>query len=76
MAAPALEPPLLADVKKAESETTDGPALPDSPPTEDMDKGKASRKNTASPASLPPPPKSPEDEFEALAKRFEALKRR
>ena len=35
MAAPALEPPLLADVKKAESETTDGPALPDIPPTED-----------------------------------------
>lgn len=64
---PALEPPLLADVKATAANV---PALPELPPTDDSDKG------TASPAPLPPPPKEPEDEFAALAKRFEALKRR
>lgn len=64
---PALEPPLIADVKATAANV---PALPELPPTDDSDKG------TASPARLPPPPKEPEDEFAALAKRFEALKRR
>lgn len=53
------------------------PSLPDIPLTEELEKVK-SASDAAKPATTPAPPQQakPEDEFEALARRFEALKRR
>ena len=51
------------------------PKLPDLPPTEDEgDKGKPAAAGKA--ATPPPVYKAPEDDFEALTRRFEALKKR
>jgi len=49
------------------------PVLPDIPPTEDAPPYEATDKEKAKPAPKPP---TAEDEFTALAKRFEALKRK
>ncbi|KAF9225336.1 DUF292-domain-containing protein [Gyrodon lividus] len=48
------------------------PKLPDLPPTEDEDE-KSSRKRNGAPA---PAQESPEEDFESLARRFQALKKR
>lgn len=50
------------------------PNLPDIPPTEDEDdgKGKATKVATPPPTYTSPP----EDDFDELTKRFEALKKR
>ena len=51
------------------------PKLPDIPPTEDEAKGKSAA--TAKSSTPPPIYKAPpEDDFEALTRRFEALKKR
>ncbi|THH09337.1 hypothetical protein EW145_g2093 [Phellinidium pouzarii] len=72
---PAIEPPLLDKSKFVADD--DSPKLPDILPTEDPDKSGPEPKALGStPAPAPPRPKSPEDEFTALAKRFEALKTR
>ena len=65
------------------------PKLPDVPSTEDEGAGSNVKPSTTTstpaktgagggvtPAPKQPPPAKPEDEFEALAKRFEALKKR
>ncbi|KAH8110584.1 DUF292-domain-containing protein [Phellopilus nigrolimitatus] len=66
---PSLELPLLEKGEKT-------PKLPDIPPTEDSDVSKpVSKPASSNMVPAPPRPKSPEDEFTALTKRFEALKR-
>lgn len=65
-----------ADLPSGETKLTsplDGdktPNLPDIPPTEDQPEVK----KPAKPAT--PPPTYPEDDFDALTRRFEALKKR
>ncbi|EJC98801.1 DUF292-domain-containing protein [Fomitiporia mediterranea MF3/22] len=70
---PASEALVLPSAKIAADEKV--PALPTIPPTEDSDKSKTSSKS-ATPIVAPQRPKTPEDEFALLAKRFEALKKR
>ena len=53
------------------------PKLPDIPPTEDEAEGKGKLTTTAKSFTPPPVYKAPpEDDFEALTRRFEALKKR
>ena len=71
----ALEAPLPVVDKFTADEGA--PKLPDLPPTEGPEKPKTVP-DTAKSAATPAPAQQtkPEDEFEALARRFEALKRR
>lgn len=75
MPSPALEAPLSTADKFTVDEGA--PKLPDLPPIEGSEKPKAAP-DTAKSAATPAPAQQakPEDEFEALARRFEALKRR
>ncbi|TFK77504.1 DUF292-domain-containing protein [Pluteus cervinus] len=63
----------LPDVAKKGLAAEAAPKLPDIPPTEDESSTTPSKAAPTTPQS--PPPKE-EDEFEALAKRFAALKKR
>ncbi|KAK7686613.1 hypothetical protein QCA50_010213 [Cerrena zonata] len=83
------EVPLKADAISAEARRAGvrTPKLPDVPPTDESIDEKSNTATSATSATTtgaakasttakqPPPPK-PEDEFEALARRFEALKKR
>ena len=51
------------------------PSLPAIPPTEESDKSKPSAKASDT-TTAPSKPKTYEDEFDLLAKRFDALKKR
>lgn len=71
----------VSDLRNADSSST--PKLPDIPPTEDEkpkdNKSKSTDTTPPKPStttSSPPPPETPEDDFDALAKRFAALKKR
>ena len=66
---------MSASAAFAEGKGDKPPKLPDLPPTEDDDaKGAVSANNKQDIRSPPAPPR--EDDFEMLAKRFEALKKR
>lgn len=68
-------PVVSASAAFAEGKGDKPPKLPDLPPTEDDDaKGAVSANNKQDVRSPPAPPR--EDDFEMLAKRFEALKKR
>ena len=70
---PALKTHIAAD--KAET----SPKLPDLPPVEGESKSRpttAEKKVTSASVPTKPPPNDVEDEFTALSKRFEALKKR
>lgn len=69
--------PATAKAAGAPSNGRKTPNLPDIPPTEDEDDGKGKATKTTK-AATPPPTYTapPEDDFDALTKRFEALKKR
>lgn len=71
----------VPDMKNADSSSM--PKLPELPPTEDEKpkENKSKSPDTIPPktsitTSSPPPPETSEDDFDALAKRFAALKKR
>jgi len=74
---PQLEPPLLAELpaKSPPTSATDKAILSVSPATKDEESSKVTA-TAASPTTTIPLDDEPEDDFEALARRFAALKKR
>ncbi|KAG8971873.1 hypothetical protein FRC05_010540 [Tulasnella sp. 425] len=71
-----LEPPILAEPPTTGIDIvkhSDKPNIPSLPPTEDE---KRPAKSPAPAKATPPPAEAPGDEFDALARRFAALKKR
>lgn len=77
-----MEPASVAKIGSDAGASGKTPRLPDIPPTEDeggrdKEKGKPGGSAPATKARSPtPPPQHPEDDFAALTRRFEALKKR